>query len=1291
MAQESVLNIRLGGIEVAKTNVQEFSQIIAENKVEQKKLLQQINELNKTEAKNGSLTEKQIEQRGELTAKLQAYRTQTTKLTRDMKANQKMVDSMDGSLDQLSGLLTDLTSQYRNLSKAERESAQGQELLTHIRQTSDELKEAEKAMGDNRRNVGNYGEALSMLSPKLAGFAQAFSGIEGTLNGLTESFKSMGKVSQTTVNNVTQYNTQISQVSSTTTNMTSVTQQAGGAFKGIGTAIMGAARAAMAFIATPIGAAIAALAAIGGITKKFMDYNAEVEKSNALISGITNQTGEVVDNIRIKTQAMSEVLGITQEELTNKAKVLVEQFGITYEEALSQMETGILATNGANEEFMQSIGEYSTFFSQAGYSVEEFANIVNAGFDLGMYADKLPDAIKEADISLREMTQGTRDALVNAFGDDFTNEIASKVNSGAITTKEALELIAEESENVVQKNGEIGLSSQQAAQLTADVFRGAGEDAGGALAIFEAVNVSMEDQTSQLDEQGKRLQENIAREQKVAEARDKAMNSPGIRAFSKALKDIGAVIQQVFFFMVERVGKNINFFIVQPIQRGIAVGKAVVSAFVNIGKGIGKLIMKFEPFNKAVTKVKDGFNSLVNGFKQGFATVRATLDGLSAYGKAVLGSLGDALDAIGKGQFKKAKNAIADIGDEGAKAFDKAFNKSMDSAMGKALETVEDAGDSMIKNMGDAGDSAGQEFKDKFAQQYDELMHEIERRPALTEASNLIGDYDEDLLEHYLTQFSEKVASGEWAESTMVQLRNIHGELSGISVTSQEFFDLAQARARELDKASSSGSSSRSRRREQERREAEKALQDEQKRIEMIQELGRTEREELKFKLDQQLSNLKIYFDESTATAEEIAEFESTLTESELMARRQLQHEYNMAIKKMDDDANKATQEATEAHLEKMRELYEGELEDRQDNLTQLMNDLQIAMNSELMAVEGNEQAKQEIRDKYQKLRLKAEMDATQELIDFVTQQLQSDLDQEALGLDLFSDEQVAEMKANLQELIVQMSDLKTQYSEINYVDETPKSIGEMLGMDEEGIATAQLAFQTFTQGMELVSQALAQQTQNQMLEIGAQRKEGLISEEEFQNKRQAIEQKAALQTHRMRMLNASVSIAKGVMEAYLSTLGQTGIFGLPLAGIAAGIAGAFGAAQLAVMQANKPKFAEGGILKGASHAQGGIQLFGSGGSYYGEAEGGEAILTRGVMQNPKLARMASALNVMGGGVPLFQGGGVLHPIQPASSSEKIGSAISQQINQNQPVLVVEQLRERENTLNVVESLKKVR
>ena len=43
------------------------------------------------------------------------------------------------------------------------------------------------------------------------------------------------------------------------------------------------------------------------------------------------------------------------------------------------------------------------------------------GLILGYIEDKLPDALKEADISLREQTKATRLALINAFGEDFTS------------------------------------------------------------------------------------------------------------------------------------------------------------------------------------------------------------------------------------------------------------------------------------------------------------------------------------------------------------------------------------------------------------------------------------------------------------------------------------------------------------------------------------------------------------------------------------------------------------------------------------------------------------------------------------------------------------------------------------------------------------------------------------------------------------------------------------------------------------------------------------------------------
>lgn len=58
------------------------------------------------------------------------------------------------------------------------------------------------------------------------------------------------------------------------------------------------------------------------------------------------------------------------------------------------------------------------------------------------------------------------------------------------------------------------------------------------------------------------------------------------------------------------------------------------------------------------------------------------------------------------------------------------------------------------------------------------------------------------------------------------------------------------------------------------------------------------------------------------------------------------------------------------------------------------------------------------------------------------------------------------------------------------------------------------------------------------------------------------------------------------------------------------------------------------GVLRGRSHAQGGIPLV---------AEGDEIILTKGVYKNPRLRRMASEINVAGGG-RRFAAGGPVNP-----------------------------------------------
>lgn len=270
----------------------------------------------------------------------------------------------------------------------------------------------------------------------------------------------------------------------------------------ISSGIGGMTKASLAFIATPIGAAIAALVGIAVAAKMWFDYNEAAAEAYKTTQQITQLSGQTADEARIRAQAITDTFGGDFKENLETARSLVTQFGIDYSQAFDMIEDQLVRGQDKNDEFMDSINEYSTFFNGAGYSATQFGDIIATGYDLGFYNDKLPDALKEADLSLREQTTATRDAMLNAFGAPFTNDILTKVKNGEITTSQALQAISDEADKQ-------GLSVQQAAQLTADLFRGAGEDAGGALKVFEAVNVALNDQKRELTENEKITQMQI--------------------------------------------------------------------------------------------------------------------------------------------------------------------------------------------------------------------------------------------------------------------------------------------------------------------------------------------------------------------------------------------------------------------------------------------------------------------------------------------------------------------------------------------------------------------------------------------------------------------------------------------------------------------------------------------------------------------------------------------------------------------------------------------------------------
>ena len=117
-----------------------------------------------------------------------------------IRANQKiLVDNIktqkanDDSLNAMRATLRNLTKQYDDLSKAEREGAKGNELLEKIKEVNARVSEAEQATGRFQRNVGNYPKVFDIAGTTMGKFATLANGITGGAKTMSAGFANAGK------------------------------------------------------------------------------------------------------------------------------------------------------------------------------------------------------------------------------------------------------------------------------------------------------------------------------------------------------------------------------------------------------------------------------------------------------------------------------------------------------------------------------------------------------------------------------------------------------------------------------------------------------------------------------------------------------------------------------------------------------------------------------------------------------------------------------------------------------------------------------------------------------------------------------------------------------------------------------------------------------------------------------------------------------------------------------------------------------------------------------------------
>lgn len=287
----------------------------------------------KQEYKNGEMSVSEYNRALlEITSTTKALTAEKKAYEKEIQQNIKIETQATGSLNQLRANVSKLTAQYNALSAAAREGDMGKRMAADIKSQQEAINEAEMALGNYRSQVGNYENAIRNALP----FGNSF------LLQLSDSAKQAGSA----------------------TNM----------IKGAASAIGSLVKQAAAFIATPLGATIAAIYA----SYKWLSF----------------QIGEVNDRIK-----ENERLTYKQRESLTAA----EAWNAAYTQTIDAMgESAIRTTSRLKTLWTQAKIYTKDFFKFGPMATLVFKAQTNAAEELKGVYDQIAAKEKELTLARRD-------------------------------------------------------------------------------------------------------------------------------------------------------------------------------------------------------------------------------------------------------------------------------------------------------------------------------------------------------------------------------------------------------------------------------------------------------------------------------------------------------------------------------------------------------------------------------------------------------------------------------------------------------------------------------------------------------------------------------------------------------------------------------------------------------------------------------------------------------------------------------------------------------------------------
>lgn len=161
-------------------------------------------------------------------------------------------------------------------------------------------------------------------------------------------------------------------------------------------------------------------------------------------------------NLTQQAITLDELYGIDMNETLRGVNSLMQQYGVTAQEAMDYIVVGTQNGLDKTNELGDNLSEYAGKFSQAGYSASEYFQLLDNGLKNGAYnLDKVNDAINEVTTRL---VDGTIGESIGSFSTK-TQELFTSWQNGGATQKQVIDSIVADIGNCTNQQEALNLAA----------------------------------------------------------------------------------------------------------------------------------------------------------------------------------------------------------------------------------------------------------------------------------------------------------------------------------------------------------------------------------------------------------------------------------------------------------------------------------------------------------------------------------------------------------------------------------------------------------------------------------------------------------------------------------------------------------------------------------------------------------------------------------------------------------------------------------------------------------------